>query len=96
MTGPLAQLVPDTGDARRAAVLTGHYLDGNPAGLVAILEEAHDAGRILELIVCLSHLVAAVAPGLRTDTGRAWLTAAVNALAEAENAPPGFQSVREW
>lgn len=96
MTDPLSPLVPDAGDARRAAVLVGHYLEPDPDGMVAVLEEAHDAGRTVEMIVCLAHLAAAVAPGLRTDAGRGWLRAAIDALAEAENAPPGFMSTREW
>ncbi len=88
MTEPLAQLVPDSGDARRAAVLVAHYCQPDTDGLVAVLEEAHEAGRIAELIISLVHLVTTMTPGLRSDTGRAWLQAAIDTLAEAENAPP--------
>ncbi len=87
MTDPLAQLVPNMGDARRAAVFLRHYCAGDPAGVCAVLAETAESQRWVELLLCLAQLAVVVQPVLVSEPGLAALSDIILELAGAEHAP---------
>jgi len=87
MIEPMGDVRPGHADARRAAALMRHQLAGDEAGMSAVLTEASDADRMVQLLLAVIQLAAVAQPKLRTDDG-AWLTANALLCAAHEHADP--------
>ncbi len=61
------QVIPDYGDARRAAALLLHFAADDLAGMDAVIEEAAHVDRALELVAMVLDVVFKVAPDLRSE-----------------------------
>jgi len=84
----MSPVLPDYGDARRAAVFLRHYCAGDPAGVLAVLTETADTQQWIELLLCLAQLAVVVQPVLVSEPGLAALSDIILELAGAEHAPP--------
>lgn len=87
MTEPISAVLPDYGDARRAAVFLRHYCAGDPAGVCAVLAETAESQRWVELLLCFAQLAVVVQPVLVSEPGLAALQDIVLELAGAEHEP---------
>lgn len=83
MTDPLlTQAGP--GDHRRALSALAHYLHRDMTGLTAVLQEANDVGRRIEMVVALMHGIEQFLPEFRTDLGQQLLRQQIMFAAKAE------------
>lgn len=72
------------GDMRRAGALITHFGQGSNEGVQAILADAVEAGRVLELLLAVLAVYNELVPELRSEMGMQLMGSAVLRLAQLE------------
>lgn len=73
-----------TTDCRRAVALLLHHIDDHPSGVAAVLQDAAEDGRSVDLVLALLDLITSIAPHIESELGRQILQATIMRLAERE------------
>jgi hypothetical protein len=82
---------PNAADGRRAAALIIHRRRADSDGVVALLDEANDSGRMTELVLAVLDLYRNAIAELRSDNGIELIASYVGQMCElAEQAGPDF------
>lgn len=71
-------------DTRRASVLMAHHIEDNAQGVAAILQEAAEQGRSIDLVIALADLALFCSPLLRQPDAADALRAGAAKLATRE------------